>query len=68
MTQTKVIREVGASIKKMSPEDQAAGRPAGVSLISDPRRKAQLIVGGAISGQVVLGSLRKQTEQAMEGK
>ena len=68
MAQTKVIWEVGASVKKMLPEDQAAGEPVGISLISDWWGKAQTIVGGAISGQVVLGSTKNMTEQAMEGK
>ena len=30
--------------------------------------KAQLIVGGAIPGLVILGSIRKQAEQAMGSK
>ena len=34
------------------------------SLISDQWGRAQPLMGGAIAGQVVLGSIRKQAEQA----
>ena len=40
----------------------------GIFLISDWWGRAQPIVGGAIPGQVVLGSIRKQAEQAMRNK
>jgi hypothetical protein len=39
-----------------------------IFLISDQWRRAQPIVGGAIPGLVILGSIRKETEQAMRSK
>jgi len=45
------------------------GNPVGENpLINDGSGRAQSTVGGATLGLVVLGSIRKQVEQAMESK
>ena len=46
-------------IEKMPPQDLAVSRPVGYFL------HMGAIVGGATPGLVVLGSIRKQAEQAM---
>ena len=61
LIQARVIREVGASFEEMPPLDLAIKH-------SDQWERAQPIVGGAIFGLVVLGSIRKQAEQVMGSK
>ena len=64
LTQAGVITEKGAFLEEMSHAIQLQG----IFSISDQGRRAQPIVGGAIAGQVVLGSVRKQAEQARGSK
>jgi len=58
LTKAEVITENGASVEEM---------PSFFS-ISDQAGRAQPIVGGAISGLVLLGSRREQAEQARGSK
>jgi hypothetical protein len=62
--QAKVIWEEESSIEKRSRVD----RVIGIFLISDHWGSAQPLVGDAIPGLVVLGSIRKQAEQAKMSK
>lgn len=55
------------SIEKMLTSDLAVGKPV-EHFLSDWWGRAQPIVGGAIFGLVILGSLRKQAERAMWSK
>lgn len=59
---------MGASVEEMSHYDQAVGKMGGNFLNSDWYCKVQLIVGGAIPGQIVLDSVRLQAEQAIGNK
>ena len=52
----------------MTSDDQAVGNSVAHFLISDWCERVQPIVGGAIPGLVALGSIRKQSEQAMRRK
>lgn len=49
----------------MLPYDLPVGKPVDTFLINDWWGKGQSIVGGAISGLVVLGSITKQAEKVM---
>jgi hypothetical protein len=64
LTQARVIREEGASVEEISVRCSCKA----LSSISDQWGKTQDIVGGAIPGLVVLGSISKKAEQAMGGK
>jgi hypothetical protein len=52
----------------MTSDDQAVGNSVAHFLISDWCERVQPIVGGAIPVLVALGSIRKQSEQAMRRK
>jgi hypothetical protein len=60
LTQAGVNTEKGASLEEMPPLDPTVRR--------DQEGRAQPIVGGTIPGLVVLGSIRKQAEQARGSK
>jgi hypothetical protein len=60
-TQSGVISEKGASVGEVPPWDPAVGQS-----LNKWSRGWGPLVGGTISGLVVLGSIRKQTEQSRE--
>ena len=64
LTHARIIWKEEASILKCLYEIQLQD----IFLISDLWGKAQPMVGGTIPGLVVLGSIRKQAEQAMVSK
>ena len=59
MTQVRVIREEGVSVEKMPLSMRSSCK-----VFSDQWGRAQSMVGGAIPGLVVLGSIRRETEKA----
>lgn len=55
-------------IKKMLHQNSLEGTCAGIFLINEWCGRAQPTVGGATSGQGVLGGIRQQTEPAREAE
>jgi hypothetical protein len=63
LAQAGVITEKGASVGEMPPQDPAARHFSQLVI-----KRERLLVGGTISGLVVLGSIREQAEQARGSK
>lgn len=65
-TRSGIIREEGTSTETVPPSDLCLGKLWGTPLTDDCRGRATM--GSVIRGQVVLGCVKKQTEQARRNK